>query len=227
MDLDHSGRTRISGGPVSLFVEILTCHGTIPDPSRVTYHAQTCTCKTKHALIPTHSIARRAAVLEGTPLAQALCPGARFLGAYLCGRCRGYEDIPRMHGLSMQALEVCQIMTWHKSLCTDIARVAVIKKAGASLANRCESWNTHCISTIPYPSAVIQPSRALVEQMRDLLGTLFPTGTWARRALPWQIGPAIGVKGGPGTHCSSRALRASRPTGGADSPARPRRSVHQ
>ena len=193
----EGGWTRLANGPVLLLTEILAMHGVIDGRRDVVRTHTPCACKTKHALVPAHAISRWAVVLEGTPLAPALRPGAKFLGAYLCGRCRGYEAVPATLSMSEDALAICQVMTWAKSLGTSTSRVEIIWQAGVSLANRASSWNTHVISTLPYPSAVVLPNERILNSFRVLLGKLFPTGTWARRDLASQIGLVLGVKGGP------------------------------
>ena len=170
------GWVAITEGPVLLYTEMLTMHGTIRGPQDIVITTGTCTCKTKHALIPAHSIARWATSLEGTPLAQALCPGARFLGAYLCGRCRGYEQLTGITSLSGDALAVCQAMSWKTALDTGTSRAGVIHRAGGSLANRVEGWSTHIVSTIPYPAAVVGPGPVQLGVMHDLMTTLFSHG---------------------------------------------------
>ena len=140
-----------------------------------------CSCKTKHAVVPGQNIHLWAAALVGTPLAPALTCQTRFLGVTLCSRSRAHEA--PVNSWSRAALNVCRTFTWEKAIRTCQHRCRNATAAGLSLDLRCHSWNTYCMSTLPYPAATTLPGPTEMQQLYDARDQIFPTDR---------------------THCSSR-----------------------
>ena len=127
-----------------------------------------CRCKTKLAVVPAHSHTLWAEALQNTPLAPAIVAQARFLGASLCSRSRIYE-------------EPCHL--WSRAALHDMGESSEIgpgqMQSGLSLELRADSWNTYCVSTVPYPAAISLPGPDQTDLLEDGVATLFPTGGWA------------------------------------------------
>ena len=187
----------IDTGPVEVYLDILRIAQILPSQHRAVIVRHHCTCQAKHALVPAHHTRLWAAALEHTPLAAACVPGAPFLGVYLCGRERPHEEGVGAYGTSNDALAVAKWLTWKKAIDMCCERVSDMLNSGLSLLNRAASWNTHCVSTLPYAASTFVADLEIVDLLRTALHRLFPTGTWARAGLPADVGSALALKGAP------------------------------
>ena len=88
-------------------------------------------------------------------------------------------------------------MTWEKAIRSVQDRCKAALGAGLSLEQRAENWNTYCVSTVPYPAAVILPGPDQIDMLEDEITALFPTGGWAWKGLPTGIAMALNLAHGP------------------------------
>ena len=186
---------RLTSGPVELYLDAILRAGILPAGTRHEVIGTNCRCRTKHAVIPSHSPQHWADALAGTPMAPAVTTQATFLGVGLCSRVRPHE-FPTP-GWTPAALTVCRGITWQSALAKCLERASRALRAGVSLSLRTEAWNTYCVPTIPYAASTILPGRHEKEHLLSSMAILFPTGRWARKELPVQIGAALHIQGGP------------------------------
>ena len=186
----------LADGPVDLFARLLVASGQWA-PGELRRRAYSCTCKTKHALIPAARHDLWAQALAGTPVGAAVCFGARFLGAHLCSRVAIGEGLEDPLSYTMRAVLAFALGTFRRCVALVRERVAEARAAGLSLANRSALWCTHCASTAPYPASILPMPMQVRGLLWASLESLFPTRSWARPWLITDLGAALHLKGAP------------------------------
>ena len=87
--------------------------------------------------------------------------------------------------------------TWRKSLTSVKARAVQIAAGPSAPAVRAAQWNSHCVSTVLYPSQTALPGPQEARILASCARDVFRTNGWA----PWWMATAPGliwgVSGGP------------------------------
>ena len=121
------------------------------------------------------------------PIVAAITLGTRFL-AYVATNRPVFTDA---------AITACTASTYIRCQAMTEERVDSVCAARLSPAARSETWNTFCVSTVPYPASIVPISRDITTVLRRKLWQPFPSSSWIQQSLITDLGMLLELLGVP------------------------------